>query len=113
MRVHKDHDKTGKPVFYARVGDFFGPIKSSSGDALKALSDQLDQYHPLNHTYVIAKNGTVLHVLQTPSHGWNVRIIPPTGYKGKGIGVGGTLQQAITKAREWAERHGDGVAVAE
>jgi len=105
LRVHKVPGKG----FYARVGDFFGPLKEDQPRAIKALDEELESYHPLNHVYLNCVDGTVLHLFQMPSHGWNVYIIPPTGYKGQGIGTHSTYQQAKQKAGEWAQEFAGGI----
>ncbi len=97
MRVHKIPEG-----YYARVGDFFGKVAENPSKALEALDKELEAYHPLDHTYVRCVDGTVLHVGQTPSHGFNIYVIPPTGYKGEGVGVQGTRQVALTRALELA-----------
>lgn len=101
--------KIGLDKWQARVGDFFGPVRNDKQAALKALSEQLETYKPLNHDYVRCGDGTVLHLFQTPSHGWNFRIIPTQGYVGQGVGVMGTLAETRTKARTYAEQHHGGV----
>lgn len=95
--------------FSARVGDFFGPVREDSQKAIKALDEALETFHPLNHVYVRCGDGTVLHLFQIPSHGWNIAIIPPAGYQGKGIGTQATYGEAEARARAWAVKNADGV----
>lgn len=109
MRVHKSPYADGNPGYYARVGDFFGPLARTSQEAIQALDAQLEAYHPLNHTYIRCQDGTVLHLFQVPSHGWNYNIIPPTGYVGDGVRVQGTFKEARMRAREHAEQDFGGV----
>ena len=104
MRVHKVDGG-----FYARVGDFFGPQAKSSHAALERLNQELENYHPLNHHYIRCGDGTVLHLFQIPSHGWNYAIIPPTGYGGKGRGVKGTFAQAKAVAELQAKEEFGGI----
>lgn len=97
--------------FQARVGDFFGPIRSTKPDAIAGLYEQLENYHPLTHEYVRCGDGTVLHLFQIPSHGWNIRIIPPTGYIGTGKGIQeSTLGKAQLKAQMLADEKFGGVS---
>lgn len=95
--------------FYARVGDFFGPVKVNAQQAIAALDAELESYHPLNHSYIRCGDGTVLHLFQVPSHGWNYYVIPPTGYKGQGVGVYGTFKEARVKAMLQAVKEFGGV----
>lgn len=104
MRAIKD----GK-LFYARLGDFFGPLSPSPREAIQRLETELIHYKPLNHTYLTCKDGTTLHLHQTPSHGWNYNIIPPKGYKGRGVGVRGTWVEALRKAIEHARQEFGGL----
>lgn len=101
MRVTRTNGK-----FYARVGDFFGPLRSTANQALEALDKELDHYHPLNHTYLRTKDSTLLHVFQIPSHGWTINIIPSTGYKGEGRAGGDTFGKARLRAIELAKEYG-------
>lgn len=100
MRVIKVPENKG---FYARVGDFFGKLRLSPKEAIDSLNDELERYHPLNHTYVRCQDGTVLHLFQIPSHNWNINIIPPSGYRGAGVGVQGTYKQTVERAAKLAE----------
>jgi hypothetical protein len=102
VRVYKVPNKG----HYARVGDFHGPVEPTPQKAVESLYAELEAYHPLDHTYVRSGDGSVLHVHQTPSHGWNIYIIHPEGYNGDGIGVQGTRAEAVARAQEWAEEHG-------
>jgi hypothetical protein len=105
MRVMKIPDNNGKVRgFVARVGDFFGEERKTANLALKSLDDQLETFHPLNHAYIRCGDGTVLHLFQIPSHGWNYNIIPPSGYAGAGVGVHATYTDARRKAIEHANR---------
>jgi len=99
MRVIKVPESKG---FYARVGDFFGRLASNPKEAIESLNNELEHYHPLNHTYVRCQDGTVLHLFQIPSHNWNINIIPPTGYRGAGVGVQGTYRQTLDRAIQLA-----------
>lgn len=98
MRIHK---VPGKGV-YARVGDFHGPMAESPQKAIDSLNRVLESYHPLDHTYVRANDGTVFHVHETPSNGWNVFIIGPLGFEGKGFKGGDTRGLALERAKEEA-----------
>ena len=110
MRVISEPQINSKErKYYARVGDFFGPLRSNANEALAALDKELEYYHPLNHTYVRCGDGTVLHLLQVPSHGWSYRIIGPAGYEGKGVGVNGTHAECLARAQDHAKREFGGV----
>jgi hypothetical protein len=95
--------------YYARVGDFFGTVQPSSQEAISALDQELEQFRPLNQHYVVATDGTVLHIFQIPSHGWNVNIITPHGWEGKGMGVHGTYRDAQERALRYAREQCGGV----
>lgn len=103
------YHKVPKKGLYARVGDFFGPIRPTQQAALNSLMEQLEAYHPLEHKYIRCGDGTVLHLCQTPSHGWNVYIIPPTGYTGQGVGLQETFTNAVKKAEVLAKEKFGGV----
>ena len=112
MRVMKIPDnKGGVRGFVARVGDFFGEEKATANQALKSLDEQLEGFHPLNHSYIRCGDGTVLHLFQIPSHGWNYNIIPPTGYAGAGVGAQATFAEAKRRAIDHAIREFGGLAV--
>jgi hypothetical protein len=104
--------KIGSDKFQARVGDFFGPVADSKQNAVMGLDKQLETYHPLDHHYIRCADGTVLHLFQMPSHGWNYRIIPPTGYTGQGVGTMSTYGEARERAIDHANREFGGVIAA-
>jgi hypothetical protein len=104
--------KIGNDKYQARVGDFFGPVALNKQDAIKRLDKALETYHPLDHHYIRCGDGTVLHLFQMPSHGWNYRIIPPTGYAGAGIGSLTTFGEAKQRAIQHAEQEFGGVVAA-
>lgn len=108
VKVHKV-----KEGFYARVGDFFGPIQPSAATALEALDKELESYHPLNHTYIRSKDGTMFHVFQMPSHGWNYHVISADGRTEPGGGVFGTWRQAVDTAKLAADSQYGGLVDAQ
>lgn len=108
MRVQKTQTEGGM-TYTARVGDFFGPVRHSAHEALEALDFELERFHPLDHTYIRCGDGTVLHIFQIPSHRWNYRIIPPTGYKGEGRGPQETYAKTVELARRDAQERFGGV----
>jgi hypothetical protein len=104
IKVHKVQEG-----YYARVGDFFGPVKPNANQALEALNSELESYHPLNHTYVRATDGTFFHVFQMPSHKWNYNVIRPDGKVETGGGVQGTWREAVDQAKQDAVDNFGGV----
>lgn len=106
MRVHTVENRG----FYARVGDFFGPLRPTANQALEALEQALEAYHPLSHHYVRCVDGTVIHVYQMPAHGWNAYIIPSAGpiREGKGLQAP-TAAEAIRQAEQLATERFGGV----
>lgn len=95
--------------FQARLGDFFGPIQPSAEEARKGLEKELTLYRPLDHHYIRCGDGTVLHICQVPTHGWNYYIVPPTGFIGEGRKGGPTYQDALTRALTHAGEQFGGV----
>lgn len=107
MKVHK---VPGKGV-YARIGDFFGPLRKTEKQATEALDRALENYKPLSHTYVMTAAGVLLHLYQLPSHDFTIAIVQPDGNKVVEYAKGtNTLAGSITKATELADKRFGGVA---
>ena len=104
MKIHKVPNKG----VYARIGDFFGPLRKTEKQATEALDRQLENYKPLNHKYLRANDGSVFHVFQMPNHDFTINIIRP---KGLVLHVRGraTLAETITRATVIADKHFGGV----
>lgn len=99
MNIHKVIGKG----FYARIGDFFGPLRPDAKQAEQALTKELELFHPLDHTYIRCGDGTFIHIYQMVSHGWNYKTIHPNGEVG-GLGAQTqTKQEIILRALAQAE----------